>query len=325
MKLPRRKFLQWAAGAAALPFAPHVVRAQGYPTRPVRILVGFPAGGTADIGARLIAQWLSERLGQQFVVENRPSAGTHVATEAVLRASPDGYTLLSVTLTNAVNVALYDKLNYDFLRDIVPVAGILRSPLVLEVHPTVPVKNVSELIAYAKTNPGKMNIASYGSGTVSHLCGELFKMMSGLEIQHVPYRGSAPMVIDLVGGQVQVAFDNLVGSIEQIRAGKLRALAVTTSTRSDALPDIPSISVVLPTFQASAWNVVGAPKGTPPAIIAKLNNEINAALADPKIKSRLAELGGTALVGSPADFGKIIQGDAEKWRNVVKSAGIKPE
>ncbi len=325
MKLPSRQFLHLTAGAAALPAVSPIARAQTYPTRPVRIMVGFPAGGTTDIGARLIAQWLSERLGQQFVVENRVSAGTHAATEAVVRASPDGHTLLAVTLTNAVNVALYDKLNYDFIREIAPVAGVFRSPLVLEVNPTVPVKSVSELVAYAKANPGKMNIASYGAGTASHLCGELFKMMTGLEMQHVPYRGSAPMVIDLVGGQVQIAFDNLPASIEQIRAGKLRALAVTTSTRSDALPNIPSISEALPTFEASAWLGVGAPKDTPPAIIAILNNEINTALADPKIKGRFVELSGMALVGSPAEFGILIQRDAEKWRNVVKSAGIKPE
>jgi tripartite-type tricarboxylate transporter receptor subunit TctC len=323
--LGRRQFLHLAAGAAALPAVSCVARAQAYPSRPVRIIVGFPAGGTTDIGARLVAQQLSERLGQQFIVENRPGAGTHAATEAVVRAPADGHTLLMVTLTNAVNVALYDKLNYDFVRDIAPITGVIRSPFVLEVHPAVPVKTVSELIPYATANPGKINMASFGTGTASHLCGELFKMMTGVEMQHVPYRGSAPMVIDLISGQVQLAFDNLPASIEQIRAGKLRALAVTTTTRSEALPDVPSISEILPSFEASAWIGLGAPKNTSAEIINKLNTEVNATLADPRIKARFAELSGMVLGGSPADFGKLISEEAEKWGEVIRAANIKAE
>jgi tripartite-type tricarboxylate transporter receptor subunit TctC len=325
MKLARRRFLQLAAGAVTSSALSPAATAETYPTRSVRIIVGFPAGGTTDIGARLIAQCLSERLRQQFIVENRPGAGTHMATEAVVRAPADGYTLLMVTLTNAVNVALYDNLNYDFVRDIMPIVGVIRSPFVLEIHPALPIKTVSELIAYAKANPGKLNIASFGTGTASHLNGELFKMLTGVEMQHVPYRGSAPMITDLISGQVQVAFDNLPASIEQIRAGKLRALAVTTINRSDGLPDVPSISEILPSFEASAWIGVGAPKNTPLEIIQKLNEEINAALADAKIRARFAELSGVILGGSPAEFSKLISHETEKWAKVIRAANVKPE
>jgi tripartite-type tricarboxylate transporter receptor subunit TctC len=299
--------------------------AQSYPARPVRIVVGFPAGGTTDIGARLIAECLSERLGQQFIVENKPGAGTHLATEAVASASADGYTLLMATASNAINATLYNRLNYNFLRDIVPIAGVIRSPFVLEVHPAVPVKTVPELIDYAKANSGKMNMASFGTGTSSHLTGELFKMMTGVEMQHVPYRGSAPMLIDLLSGQVQLAFDNLPASIEHIRSGKLRALAVTTAMRSEALPDIPALGEILPGFESSAWIGIAAPKSTPAEIIEKLNKEINAGLADPKIKARFAELSGMVLGGTPADFGKLIADDTEKWGRIIRTANIRPE
>jgi tripartite-type tricarboxylate transporter receptor subunit TctC len=325
MKLPRRKFLHLAAGAAALPALSRFAWAQTYPTRPVHIIVGFSAGGTTDIGARLIAQWLSERLGRPFVIENRPGVGTHVATEAVVRAPADGYTLLMVTGANAINASLYDKLNYNFVRDIAPVASVIRSPFVLEVYPAVPVKTVPELIAYAKANPGKINMASFGIGSASHLSGEMFKTITGIEMLHVPYRGSAPMVIDLLSGQVQLAFDNLPASIEQIRAGKLRPLAVTTATRSEALPDVPALGEILPGYEASAWIGVGAPKNTPAETIDKLNKEINAALADPKIKARFADLSGTVVAGSPADFGNLIADETEKWGKVIRTANIKPE
>ena len=325
MKLPRRAFLQLASGVAALPAVCRIARAQSYPSRPVRIIVGFAAGGTTDIAARLIAQVLSERLGQQFFIENRPGAATNLATEMAVRAPADGHTLLAVTATNTVNVSLYAKLNFNFTRDIAMVAGILSSPLVLEAHPSVPVKTVPELIAYAEANVGKITLASFGFGTTSHVTGELFKMMSGIDMLHVPYRGSAPMVTDLIGGQVQTAFDNLPASIEQIRAGKLQALAVTTGTRSESLPDIPIVADVLPGFEASAWVAVGAPRNTPAQIVDKLNTEINAALADPKIKARAAELGATVSPGSPAHFGEMIAEETEKWAKVVKFAGIKPE
>ena len=325
MKLPRRAFLQLAAGVAALPAVSRIARAQPYPSRPVRIIVGFAAGGTTDIAARLIAQVLSQRFGQQFFIENRPGAATNLATETAVRAPADGHTLLAVTATNTVNVSLYEKLNFDFVRDIAMVAGILSSPLVLEAHPSVPVQTVSELIAYAKANVGKITLASFGFGTTSHVTGELFKMISGIDMLHVPYRGSAPMVTDLIGGQVQTAIDNLPASIEQIRAGKLRALAVTTETPSESLPGIPVVADVLPGFEASAWVAVGAPRNTPAQIVDKLNTEINAALADPKIKARAAELGATVSPGSPANFSKMIAEETEKWAKVVKFAGIKPE
>jgi tripartite-type tricarboxylate transporter receptor subunit TctC len=325
MELRRREFLNLAAAASTFVVATPAARAQDYPTRPVRIVVGFPAGGTTDIGARLIAQALSERLGQQFIVENRPGAATNLATEAVAHASPDGYTLLAVVPTNTINASLHEKLNFNFIRDIAMVAGVLRSPLVLEVHPSVPVKTVPELIAYAKANPGKMTMASYGTATPSHVAGLLFKMMSGVDMLHVPYRGSAPMVTDLIGGQVQAALDNLPASIEHIKAGRLRALAVTTAARSGSLPDIPTVAEFLPSFEMSAFVAVGAPKNTPVEIVDKLNSEINAALADPKLKARVAELGATVYPGSPRDFDKLVAEEIEKWAKVVKFAGLKPE
>ena len=325
MKIPRRTFLHLAAGAGTLPAISRFASAQSYPARPVRIIVGFPAGGTTDIGARLIAQWLSERLGQQFIVENRPGAGTHAATEAVVKAAPDGYKLLMATGSNAINATLYERMNDNFLRDTVPVAGVIRSPLVLAVHPSVPVKTVSELIAYAKANSGKLNMASFGAGTVSHLSGELFKMTTGIEMLHVPYRGSAPMLIDLISGQVHVAFDNLPASIGHIKAGKLRALAVGTAMRSEALPDLPTIGETLPGFEASAWIGITAPRNTPVEIIDRLNSEINVALADTNIKARFAELSGTIVGGPPADFGKLIADETEKWGKVIRTANIMPE
>jgi tripartite-type tricarboxylate transporter receptor subunit TctC len=325
MIVRRRQFLHLAAAAAALAVAAPTASAQNYPTRPVRIVVGFPAGGTTDIGARLIAQALSEQLGQQFIVENRPGAATNLSTEAVVRAPADGYTLLAVTATNTINASLYKKLNFNLLRDIAMVAGVLRSPLVLEVHPSVPVQTGPELIAYAKANPGKITMASYGTGTSSHVAGELFKMMSGVNMLHVPYRGSAPMVTDLIGGQVQAALDNLPASIEHIKAGKLRSLAVTTAARSDHLPDIPTVAEFLPGFETSAWVAIGAPRGTPTQIVDKLNSEINAALAHPKMNARVADLGATVYPGSPADFGKLIAEETEKWGKVVKFARLNPE
>jgi tripartite-type tricarboxylate transporter receptor subunit TctC len=325
MKLPRRQFLHLTAGAAALSAVSHFAWAQAYPTRPVRLVVGFPPGGGTDITARLIGQWLSERLGQQFVIENRPGAGSNLATEGVARAAADGYTLLLVSAAHAINATLYDRLNYNFLRDFAPVAGIIRVPNVMEVNPSLPPKSVSEFIAYAKANPGKVNYASGGNGTAQHLSGELFKMMTGVVMVHVPYRGDAPALTDLIGGQVQVMFGSIPPSVEHIRAGKLRALAVTTATRSEALPDIPTVSDFVPGYEASAWYGIGAPRNTPAEIVDKLNKEINAALSDPKIKARLADLGGTVLSGSPADFGKLIADETEKWGKVIRAANIKPE
>jgi tripartite-type tricarboxylate transporter receptor subunit TctC len=325
MKLPRRDLLQLVVGAAALSATSRTASAFEYPVRPVRILVGFPPGGTADIAARLVAQLLSERLGQHFFVENRPGAATNIATEAVVRAPPDGYTLGMATTSNIVNSAVYQKLSFNFIRDVTMVASILRIPLVLEVNPAVPVKSVPELIAYANSNPGKISLASYGAGTTSHVVGALFKMRTGIDMIHVPYRGSAPMVTDLLGGQVQVAFDALPSSIEHIRAGKLRALAVTTATRSQALPNVPTMSELLPGFEASAWIGIGAPSGTPPEIIDKLNREINAGLANPTINERIADLGGEAFVSSPADFAKFVAEETEKWNKVVRAANIRAE
>jgi tripartite-type tricarboxylate transporter receptor subunit TctC len=326
MKPPhRRQFLHLAASAAALPVVPRVARAQAYPSRPVRIVVGFPAGGTSDIVARVLGQWLSERLGQQFVIENRPGAGGNLATEAVARAAPDGYTLLLITGANAVNATLFDKLTFDFLRDIAPVASVFETPLVVEVNPSVPVRTIPEFIAYAKSNPGKLNFATPGVGTPAHVAGELFKMTAGVNFLHVPYRGTGPMLTDLIGGQVQVAFDPLPASIEHIRAGKLRALAVTTASRSEALPNIPSVSEHVPNYIASTWYGFAAPRGTPPEIVSKLNTAINAALTDPKIKARLVELGGTSLAGSAAEFAKFVADDTAKWAKVIRAANIKPE
>jgi tripartite-type tricarboxylate transporter receptor subunit TctC len=325
MKLPRRTFLHLAASAAVLPVASRVARAQAYPARPVRLIAPFAPGGSSDIIARLMGQWLSERLGQPFVIENRPGGGGNIGTEAVVRASPDGYTLLMAGGNNAINATLYDKLNFNFIRDIAPVAGIERHPYVMVVNPSVPAKTVPEFIAYAKANPGKISMASAGSGTPSHVSGELFKMMAGVDMVHVPYRGGGPAFNDLLAGQVQVMFPTTVSSIGYIRAGRLRVLAVTGATRSDALPDIPTVSDFVPGYEASNWYGVGAPKNTPSQIIDKLNEAINAALADPKIKAQLADLGGTPLVGSPADFGKLIADETEKWGKVVKFVSIKAD
>jgi len=321
----RRQFLQLVASAATLPAFARIASAQAYPTRPVRIIVGFAAGGTTDIISRLIGQWLSERLGQPFIIDNRPGAGGNIGAEAVVRAPADGYTLLMVSSTNAVNITLYDKLNFNFILDIAPVAIIVRQPLVMAVHPSVPAKTVPEFITYAKDNPGKLSMASAGNGTLPHLAGELFKMMAGIDLVHVPYRGGGPAVIDLIGGQVQVIFIATAVSIEHVRAGKLRALAVTTAVRSEALADIPTVADFLPGFEASGLVGVGAPKNTSAEIIARLNREINAGLADPKIKARLADMGGTVLAGPPAEFGKLIADETEKWGRVVKFSGAKPE
>jgi tripartite-type tricarboxylate transporter receptor subunit TctC len=325
MKLPRRTFLHLAAGAAALPAVSRVAWAQAYPSRPVKIIVSFAAGGPTDILARLTAQWLSERLGQQFVVENRPGGGGNIGTEAVVRASPDGYTLLMAGGNNAINATLYDKLNFNFIRDIAPVATIIRAPQILVVNPSVPAKSVPEFIAYAKANPGKIHMASGGTGTPPHLAGELFKMMAGVDLIHVPYRGNGPAFNDLISGQVQVMFPSPVGLLEYIQAGKLRALAVTTATRSDALPDIPTMAEFVPGYEASGWFGVGAPRNTPSEIIDKLNKEINAGLADPKMQARLADFGGTPLVLSPADFGRLIAEETEKWGNVIRALSIKAD
>jgi tripartite-type tricarboxylate transporter receptor subunit TctC len=326
MKLPRRKFLHLAAGAAALPVVSRIAWAQAYPSRPVRIIAATGPGSAPDIVARLLGQWLSERLGQQFVTENRPGGGNTIGTEAVVRAPPDGYTLLLVDGTASINATLYDKLNYNFIRDIATVAGIVRLPNLMMVNPSVPAKTVPEFIAYAKTNPSKINMASPGIATPGHVAGELFKMMTGIEMVHVPYRGgSAPALTGLIGGQVQVMFLSPAASIEYIRSGRLRALAVTTTTRWEGLPDIPTVGEFVPGYETSIVFGVGVPKATPVEIIDKLNREINAALADPKLKERLAVLGGTPLAGSPADFAKLIAEETEKWGKVIKFAGIKPE
>jgi tripartite-type tricarboxylate transporter receptor subunit TctC len=293
-----------------------------YPTRPVRWVVTYPPGGGTDITARIVGQWLSERLGQQFIIENKPGAGNNIGTDSVVNAPPDGYTLILVNPANAINATLYSKLSFNFLRDIAPVAGIMRVPNVMEVNPSVPAKTVAEFIAYAKANPGKINWASSGNGTSVHLSGELFKIMAGVQLTHVPYRGSAPALTDMISGTVDVMFDNMPPSLPHIRAGKLRALAVTTSMRSDALPDVPTVAETVPGYEASAFYGVGVPKGTPPEIIDKLNKEINAGLADPKIKARLAELGGILIPGSPADFGKLVAEETDKWAKVIKTGGV---
>jgi tripartite-type tricarboxylate transporter receptor subunit TctC len=325
MKLPRRNFLQLAAGAAALPAMPRFARAQAYPSRPVRIIVPFAPAGTTDILARLIGQWLSERLGQQFVIENRPGASTIIGTEAVVRAPADGYTLLLATPSSAINATLFEKLSYNFLRDIAPVAGIMRVPNVMVVHPSVPAKSVPEFIAYAKANPGKINVESTGAGTSNHLAGELFKLMTGVDLVHIQYRGSGPALNDLLAGQVQVGFDTMPGSIEYIRAGKLHALAVGTLVRSEALPDIPTMNEFVPGYESSGYFGLSVPKNTPLAIVERLNREINAGLADSTLKARLADLGAMTLAGSPADFGKLIADETEKWGNVIRALNIKAE
>jgi tripartite-type tricarboxylate transporter receptor subunit TctC len=296
-----------------------------YPTKPVRWIVGYPAGGSTDILARLIGQWLSVRLGQQFIIENRPGAGNNLGTEQAVRAAPDGYTILLVNPANAINTTLYDKLSFNFVRDIAPVAGLIRVPNVMEVNPSVPAKTVPEFIAYAKANPGKINMASSGTGTSVHMSGELFKMMTSLALQHVPYRGSAPMLTDMLAGQVQVTFDNMPSSIEHVRGGRLRALAVTTAMRSEALPDVPIVADFVPGYEASAWFGLGAPKGTPPEIIELLNKEVNAAVADPNVRARLVDMGGMMINGTPAEFGRIIAEETEKWAKVVKFSGAKAE
>ena len=325
MKLARRTFVYLALGAAVLPLVPRNASGQIYPTRPVRLICAFPAGGPNDTLARLIGQWLSEQLGRPFVVENRPGAATNIATEAVVRAPPDGYTLLLVAQVNAINVTLYERLNFNFNRDIAAVAGIMRVPSILEVNPSVPVHTVPEFIAYAKANPGRLNMASAGNGTSSHLSGELFKIMTGVDILHVPYRGAAAALTDLIAARVQVYFDLMPNSIAHIRSGKVRPLAITTTTRSGALPDLPSVGDFVPGYEVNTWFGVGAPRGTPADIVDKLNEEINAALADPQMKARLAELGGTVLAGTPADFEKLIADETEKWARVIRAANIKPD
>ena len=325
LKLPRRRFLHLAAGAAALPALSGVARAQAYPARPVRILVGFAAGGGADIFARLIAQGLSDRLGGQFIVENRPGAGSNTAAEAVAGAAPDGYTLFWATSANATSASFYDRPAFNFVRDITPVASVAKAIQVMVVNPSLPPKTIPEFIAYAKTKPGSINMASAGNGTITHLLGELFKMMAGVDMIHVPYRSDAPALTDLIGGQVQVMFSTLAASIEHIKSGNLRALAVTTGERSEALPDIPAVGESVPGMEASGWQGLGAPRNMPAGIIARLNQEINATLAEPRIKARFAAMGATALPGSPADFGKLIAEDTEKWAKVVKFSGAKPD
>ncbi len=325
MKLLRRQFLQLAAGAAALPAVSRIARAQAYPTRPVRIVVGFAAGGGADIAARLMGQQLSERLGKPFVIENRGGAGSNIAAELVVNATPDGHTLLLVTNGNAVNATLYEKLNFNFIRDIMPVAGISREPNVMVVNPSVPAKTVSEFIAYAEANPSMVNMGSGGIGGPSHMAGELFKMMAGVNLVHVPYRGVAPALADLLGGRVHVVFSSMPSSIGYIKAGKLRPLAVTTVNRSEALPDIPAMADFVPGYEMSTWYGIGTPKNTPAEVIDKLNIAINAGLADPKTKARFADLGGIAIAGSPVDFEKLIVDETEKWGKVIRAAGIKAE
>lgn len=326
MKLPhRRQFLHLASGAVALPALSRIASAQTYPTRPVRLVVGFAAGQAIDILARLIAQSLSERFGQQFVVENRPGGGGNIATEAVVRAPPDGYTLLAVGSNNMINATLYEKLNFDFIRDIALVASIYRVPQVMEVNPSFPAKTLPELVAYAKANPGKINFASAGNGSVAHVTAELFKMMAGVNMQHVPYRGAAPALTDLLGGQVHLMFDNMPSSIEHIRAGRLRPLAVTATARLEGLPDVPTVADFLPGFETSAWAGIGAPKNTPAEIIDQLNRETNAALADPKLKARVADLGGMVFPLSPAEYEKRVAEETEKWGKVVKFSGARPD
>ncbi len=325
MKLLRRQFLHLVAGAAALPAVSRFAWAQTYPTRPVRIVVGFAAGGAPDILARLFGQWLSDRLGQPFVIENRTGAGGNIATEAVVLAPADGHTLLLTSMGNAVNASLFERLNYNFLRDVAPVAGISREPLGMEVHPSFPAKTVSELITYAKANSGKVNYGSAGVGSSLHMAGELFKLMAGVELMHVPYRGSPPALTDLLAGQIQLMFSPLPPSVEYVRSGRLRALAVTTAARSQALPDVPAVGDFLPGYEASAWYGIGAPKSTPAEVVDKLNAEINAGLADPKLKARLSELGSISFDGSPSDFGKHLAAETEKWGKVIRAANIKPE
>ena len=323
MTLKRRRFLELAGAALFVPALTRVARAQAYPARQVRLIIGYPPGGSADITARLIANSLSERLGQQFIVESRAGGGTNIATEAVINAPPDGYTLLLVAPANAINATLYEKMNHVFLRDIVPIAGIIRFPNVVVVNPNVPVKTIPELIAYAKANPGKLNMASSGNGSTIHMSGELFKMMTGVDMIHVPYRGGALALTDLVGGQVQVMFDNIPTATEFVRGGQLRGLAVTGAARSETLPDLPTVAEFVPGYEATSWYGLGAPKGTPADIVEKLNREVNTILADPKLKARFVELGATVLTGTAADFGRLVADETEKWGKVVKFSGAK--
>jgi tripartite-type tricarboxylate transporter receptor subunit TctC len=325
MNLPRRRVLRLAISATALPLVSRAAGAQTYPARPVRLVVGFPAGGPTDTIARLTGEWLSGRLRQPFIVENRPGAGSNIGTEAVVKSPPDGYSLLLAASANAINATFYDKLNFNFIRDITAVAGIIRQPFIIALNPSIPGVTVAEFIAYARANPGKINMASAGNGTPQHVFGEMFMAMTGVKMVHVPYRGEAPALTDLIGGQVQVMFASTSATIEHIKAGSLRPLAVTTASRSEALPCVPALSEFLPGFEASAWIGIGAPRNTPLEIIGKLNEEINFGLADLKMKSRLADLGGTVLAGSPADFEKLIVDETEKWAGVVRAAGIKPE
>jgi tripartite-type tricarboxylate transporter receptor subunit TctC len=324
MKIPRRKFLRLAAGAAVIEAVSRTARAQAYPSRAVHWIVPYPPGGPTDILARLLGKWLSERLGQPFVVDNRPGASGNIGTELVVRSAPDGYTLLLEAGANVINDTLFDKLGFNFMRDVAPVAGLIAAPLIMEVNPSVPARTVPEFIAYAKANPGRINMASAGNGTPQHVAGELFKMMAGIDMIHVPYRGSAPAVTNLLGGQVQVMFDTPPASIEHIRAGTLRPLAVTSATRAPVLPDVPVMSDFLPGYEATAWYGVGTQRNVPAEIVERLNREINAGLADPDIKARLTDLGGSPLAGSAADFGKFLASESGKWAKVIKFAGIKP-
>jgi tripartite-type tricarboxylate transporter receptor subunit TctC len=325
MKLVRRKFLHLAAAAVALPIVPRVGHSQSYPSRPVRIVVAFAAGGGVDITSRLIGQWLSERLGQSFITENRAGGGGNIGTEAVINAAPDGYTLLLATVPHAVNATLYDKLSFNFIRDTAPVAGIIRVPMAIMLHPSVPVRTVPELIAFAKANPGKLNMASAGTGSAPHMAGELFGVMTGTKMVHVPYRGQGPALADLLGGQVQISFATTPGTTDFIRSGKLRAIAVTTASRAEVLPDLPPIAEFVPGYEASQWYGMSAPKNTPTEIISLINREINAGLADPKTRARFTEIGGEPLVDTPSEFGKFIVEETEKWAKVVKLTGMKPE
>jgi tripartite-type tricarboxylate transporter receptor subunit TctC len=323
MKLSRRRVLELASGATAFAALPRLARAESYPSRPVRLVVGYTPGGSADMTARLIGQWLSEKLGQSFVIENRPGGGTNIATEAVLRSAPDGYTLLVVAPANAINATLYEKLNFNYLQESEPVAGLIRFPNVVVVHPSLPIRTIPELIDYAKANPGKLNMASSGNGSTIHMSGELFKMLTGINMVHVPYRGGAPALTDLIAGQVQVMFDNIPTCAEHVRSGKLRGLAVTSTTRSEILPDLPTVADFLPGYEASAWYGLGAPKGTPPEIVEKLNRTVNEILADPKVKAKFSEYGAFLIPGSSADFGKLLADETDKWGKVVKFAGAK--
>ena len=325
MKRDRRKFLELAGAVAAAAAFPHLAAADEYPTRPVRIIAGFAAGGGVDITARLIGQWLTERLGQSFVIENRAGAGGNIGTEAVVNAAADGYTLLLATVPNAVNASLYEKLKFDFIRDTVPVAGIIRVPMVILLHPSVPATTVPEFIGYARANPGKVNMASAGNGSAPHMAGELFKMMTGVDLVHVPYRGQGPALTDLLGGEVQVLFATAPGTTDYISTGRLRALAVTSAVRAEVLPELPPVADFVPGYEASQWYGISAPKNTPAEIVGKLNREINAGIADLKMKARFAAIGGEPLPGSAGEFGRLIAEETEKWGKVVRAAGIKPE